>query len=467
MMSLISNAPGNGGDRIDIWQLDVRRDWFDLTPIEGEIAAGETAEFTVHFDSNGLPPNTIFEGEFVFDHDGVGSQTIIPVSLSIEEGNVFARRRIDLHIGWNMVSTNLQPDPEDVVELTQPLVEDELLILMKDSNGRFYSPEHNFNSIPRWDVAQGYLMKMSNAGDLSLEGITVASDTPIDLIENWQIISYYPRIPIDAMIAFSGVVDQLLIAKDENGNFYNPEFNFSNMGDLVQGMGYQLKMSEDAELIYRLREEEGVALAIERPLPKQPQFLPIHSRTGRNMSMYIQTDLEDMTEVGVYSDGTLVGSGVINNGKCGIAIWGDDLTTDDVDGALDEAGIELKAFSTEGELEVNVEMFTGDLKYRTDNFTTIELTSLSAVPTEFALGTPFPNPFNSTVKLDFSIVQSGRVNLSIYDVTGRMVAELVNDVRTAGSHMLVWNAEAQPSGIYLARLSSLGETAVVKMTLIR
>jgi hypothetical protein len=259
----------------------------------------------------------------------------------------------------------------------------------------------------------------------------------------------------------------LLIAKDENGNFYNPEFNFSNMGDLRQGKGYQLKMSEDTELVYRLREEEEVAMALGHPLRNHPEILLIHTRTGRNMSMYIRTDLEDQTEIGVYSGGVLVGSGVVENGNCGLAIWGDDLTTNDVDGALDEAVIEVKAFSTEREQPCSIKLLTGDLEYHTDNFTALELTSLSAVPAEFALKTPFPNPFNSSVKLDFSIVNSGLVNLSVYDVTGRRVAELINEVRAAGAHKLVWNAAAQPSGIYLARLTSLGETAVVKMTLIR
>ncbi len=66
-------------------------------------------------------------------------------------------------------------------------------------------------------------------------------------------ISYYPRVAIDAVVAFSGIANQMIIAKDGAGHSYNPEWEFSNMGNLREVQGYQVKMDGDAELIYRLR----------------------------------------------------------------------------------------------------------------------------------------------------------------------------------------------------------------------
>ena len=138
-----------------------------------------------------------------------------------------------------------------------------------------------------------------------------------------------------------------------------------------------------------------------------------------------------------------------------------------MDGALDEASLTLKLIVEGVEIPVGVELLRGSLEYHTDEFTAIRLSWDSVLPVEFSLKTPFPNPFNSTVRLDFAIASEGVVSLAIYDVAGRKVADLVSGVRTVGVHSTVWNAKNQPSGVYLVRLSSGSEVAVGKMTLVR
>ena len=86
--------------------------------------------------------------------------------------------------------------------------------------------------------------------------------------------------------------------------------------------------------------------------------------------------------------------------------------------------------------------------------------------------TAWPNPFNPHTKLNFSILQAGRVRLTIHNVTGRLIATLANSHYPAGDFEFVWRGVDRfghevPSGIYLARLDSAGTMADAKVTLLR
>ena len=78
-------------------------------------------------------------------------------------------------------------------------------------------------------------------------------------------------------------------------------------------------------------------------------------------------------------------------------------------------------------------------------------------PSAFSLSV-FPVPFNSTTQIEFILPTTQRVSLRLYDVLGRGVALLVNEIETAGAHRLTFDASRLPSGVYLCRLEA-GEMA--------
>lgn len=84
----------------------------------------------------------------------------------------------------------------------------------------------------------------------------------------------------------------------------------------------------------------------------------------------------------------------------------------------------------------------------------------------------FPNPFNPSTNIQFSLDRSQPVQLSIYDVTGRLVRTLVSESRAAGSHNVVWNGtdnggNPTPSGVYLYRLITAEGIDSKTMTLVK
>jgi len=78
-----------------------------------------------------------------------------------------------------------------------------------------------------------------------------------------------------------------------------------------------------------------------------------------------------------------------------------------------------------------------------------EITSL---PTTYELKQNYPNPFNSSTNVQFQMVNEGRVKLVIYDILGREVKVLVNEIRQAGVHKEIFDAGNLSSGVYFLRI---------------
>ena len=88
-------------------------------------------------------------------------------------------------------------------------------------------------------------------------------------------------------------------------------------------------------------------------------------------------------------------------------------------------------------------------------------------PDQLVLHQNFPNPFNPSTTVRFSLPSNTHIRLGIYDLAGKQIAELINGNLPAGYHQLVWNTENQVSGVYLIRLESGSETQMKRMTLLK
>ncbi|MFH0991486.1 MAG: T9SS type A sorting domain-containing protein [bacterium] len=76
------------------------------------------------------------------------------------------------------------------------------------------------------------------------------------------------------------------------------------------------------------------------------------------------------------------------------------------------------------------------------------------VPLTYQLEQNFPNPFNPTTTIEFSLAQKTRATLKIYDMLGRELANLVDEIKTAGKYSVTWDAGRFSSGMYFYRLTS-------------
>jgi hypothetical protein len=89
------------------------------------------------------------------------------------------------------------------------------------------------------------------------------------------------------------------------------------------------------------------------------------------------------------------------------------------------------------------------------------------IPTAFSLAPNYPNPFNAVTNIQFSIANCQLTILKVYDVLGREVATLVNEVMQPGTYKVQWDAGGQSSGMYVYRLKSGDFVETNKLVLLR
>ena len=94
------------------------------------------------------------------------------------------------------------------------------------------------------------------------------------------------------------------------------------------------------------------------------------------------------------------------------------------------------------------------------------------MPAEFSLAPAYPNPFNPSTQIRFSVPQAGHVSLKIYDAAGRHVRTLVDDTRAASQYTVTWDGRrdtgaAAAAGVYLYKLEANGRSQTRRMVMVK
>lgn len=89
------------------------------------------------------------------------------------------------------------------------------------------------------------------------------------------------------------------------------------------------------------------------------------------------------------------------------------------------------------------------------------------IPASYKLNQNYPNPFNPVTKISFALPKQGFVTLKVYDILGKEVATLVNEVKNQGSYSVDFNASNFSSGVYFYKLETNGFSDIKKMMLIK
>ncbi len=97
----------------------------------------------------------------------------------------------------------------------------------------------------------------------------------------------------------------------------------------------------------------------------------------------------------------------------------------------------------------------------------VGITGSTINPDEFSLSQNFPNPFNPTTKIEYSLKARTDVTIGVYDAMGRLVSSLNKGTQEAGSHYVEFNGSALASGVYYYKLQTPLYTDTKKMLLIK
>jgi hypothetical protein len=124
------------------------------------------------------------------------------------------------------------------------------------------------------------------------------------------------------------------------------------------------------------------------------------------------------------------------------------------------ADSELVSFNES--VEFNNDMIVGNA------ITPFSLSSVNyGITSQFELNHAYPNPFNPNTAIDYTLAVDTELNVSVYDMNGRLVETLVNGTMKAGYSQVIWNASHETSGVYFIKFESNELTVTEKVVLIK
>jgi len=159
-----------------------------------------------------------------------------------------------LETGFQFISSRLIPENPDMLIVMADVLNDNLSFARNSQGQTLRKIGPNWvNGIGDWLVDEGYLVKM-NADDLfSISGDAIDPSTPIPVEAGFQFVSYFPTIPMDALIAFETIIgDDLVFIRNSQGQTLRkigPNW-VNGLGDCQSGEGYLVKLYADDILIY-------------------------------------------------------------------------------------------------------------------------------------------------------------------------------------------------------------------------
>jgi PKD repeat protein len=110
----------------------------------------------------------------------------------------------------------------------------------------------------------------------------------------------------------------------------------------------------------------------------------------------------------------------------------------------------------------------GDIKeVKADYIEVTDATGVPTAPAYISLDQNFPNPFNPSTKIRFTLPDPGHVRLTTYDTNGRRIDVLTDEQWPAGSHVITWEPKEQASGVYFYKLQAGGREIIRKSVLIK
>ena len=391
-------------------------------------------------------------------------------SCTYENGGV---QILELTEGWNMNSSYVQTENMDVTVITASILSD--LIIMKNNIGLAYLPDWGFNGIGDWDNTQGYQFKVVNDVSIEFSGdMLLPENTPIDLVEGWNMISYLRSVDASTEAIFAEFTDEVVIVKNGLGMAYLPNWGFNGIGDMTPGQGYQVKMHSNQELLYNANDVE-YRMQNSTVIDNRVDRIEFNKNTGSNMHLVIpenswNIELVENDEVYAYdAKGDLVGAAKITFPSTVITLWGDDKSTPEKDGLFDSEEWTLVVNSAQHNKthQLDYKVIGNNDSYEQDQLVIASEITYSTNLKEIALFNSIPNPTNHTTEIGLYLQKEQAINLSLYNLLGDEIKVLKRGKLSEGYHSVHMNVDQMAAGTYFYKLETDTKSITKRLEVIK
>ena len=322
-----------------------------------------------------------------------------------------------------------------------------------------------------------YQLDIANGGEIAFTGYPVdPSSATIHLTDGWNWIGYIPQNAGIINDALGSIGDGGIFIKNQAASAeYYDEFGwFGSLDFMSPGVGYQIQVNGEADLIYPDFElDDGLTRAKEvKELPASISEWVVNPHAYEfNGAITLSIDNRE-DNAGDYI-AAFVGD------ECRGIAEHMDLPFDDVDRGIyilmaysnidEEEEITFKYYSRSEEevveyaesLEFTINMVVGN------GFEPFGLSREFIIPPEFSLSAAYPNPFNPTPTISFGLAVDSEVSIQIYNLQGRVVETLASQFMQAGYHSVTWNANNYSSGVYFVKMATGDYVNTQKLLLVK
>lgn len=340
--------------------------------------------------------------------------------------------------GWNLVSV-----PKEAADMS-------VSTIFPNAVSDIYEFNNGYFPVSTITNGQGYWAKFPGLEALNIEGTEPTE--PISVNAGWNLIG-----------PFSSTTPTVNITSDPDGiiasTYYGFDQLYSATAMLKPGKGYWVKASEAGSLYFNnstaKQGEPGDVISVKENWP----YITVTDAKFRTAKLYLTNEAVDLDNYEMpplppadavdvrFSSGKFVES--LNNYN-GVTLSGmlHPIT-------VRANGTDLMITSEAGEETVKA---NEEYILKSGNYFSV---SSVTIPSEFLLHQNYPNPFNPETKIKFEIPEASKVNLSVYDLLGQKVTEIISGNMESGIHEVSFNASKLSSGVYIYKLTA-GEFSVSK-----
>jgi hypothetical protein len=347
-----------------------------------------------------------------------------------------------------------------------------------------FIPGTGYNGITTTTPGEGYWMK--NAGDQTYNtgdewpagGIQLVPHNPINAASGWNMFGGYEN-----------TVDAAALTTIPPGQIVYPIYKFvPNTGyqtatQIVPGYGYWVKVSANCQIIISNVFAKGNQKSAGYFKDDSPDGkvnwgrITLTDAAGSSYTLYtINKDSPEGAAVDLnrYELPPLPPAGIFD------VRFGSGRRVEDINSGIQSIEMRGMVYPVKVKVEnaeIRLQDETGkqiNLIIKSGEETTISnpginkvMVSANLIPDKYALEQNYPNPFNPTTTIKFSLPEATHTALTIYNVLGQKVTELVNSKLEAGRYSYQWNAQSAATGMYIYELRTDKFVSVKKMVLIK
>jgi len=379
---------------------------------------------------------------------------------------------LDLHLGANLISFYALPDSSTIGNVMSSI---DGFVTGVIGEGVAASPHPVLGwvgSIANIDILSGYWVIVDDDCSLCInDALLTDPETEYNLHSGANLISFPSEdtvtvgyaLPDDIEFYVTGIITEGGASTQIDGEWLGSLTAFSG------GEGYWMITSENISFSFDFTDLERQKIDSVAGLTYPAEF-EINQSTSQAFYFAdnIKIDNESINDgwILAYHGNTLVGARQWTGEMIDIPVMGND------------GNAYSKGYIKPGEIprfmhfnEYNGEMtdlYSNNTPEWGNNaiFMMGALEERNVLPEKISLSA-YPNPFNPVTTLSFAMPNEGMVQLSIYNVSGQLMAKLAHEYRTAGNVEYIWDAGTHPSGVYVARLNIENTIHTQKLVLMK